>query len=406
MMFWEPELCTTALIPKFEGVRVMLGLEIMIIIVSSVLEAGALALLLYDRNSSWRMAALVLPVYTLVMAPLNMLISTPRQKLPAVFFITLFISWVIFKKKQAIDAGLYSLLFLNAVYMGRIIAQAVLTQGESFNPASFPAVELMIMQAIMTLTAMLITYGLIMGFRKLFMDLVQEKNEKVTVWFLLALCFMLTDLWSIEAMMQEPYSVAGDFAPRIAVLAVIFVLFYIDRQQYFSMLVKQNTQSLLEQHRLYQAYAVVNREAESSIFFQNTGNTLFDTILLEKQKKCSELGIRMNCRGDFRYLDKLEPSDITLIMDGLLEYMMDVCRENRREEAEIEVIGKLKKVFYIQCKCPCGKSFLKREKPTERQQMKWSILECTARRYDGPVSAKNEDGMLTVMVRIDGDVLH
>ena len=105
-MFWEPELCTAALIPKFEGVRVMLGLEIMIIIVSSVLEAGALALLLYDRNSSWRMAALVIPVYTLVIAPLNMLISTPQQKLPAVFVITLFISWVIFKKKQAIDAGI------------------------------------------------------------------------------------------------------------------------------------------------------------------------------------------------------------------------------------------------------------------------------------------------------------
>ena len=82
--------------------------------------------MLYDRKTAWWMAVLTIPTFTLLMTPLEMVISTPQQELSLVFAVTALISWLVYKRKRVMDMLLYSFIFLDAIYMGKVLAQATL----------------------------------------------------------------------------------------------------------------------------------------------------------------------------------------------------------------------------------------------------------------------------------------
>ena len=100
--------------------------EILVSVIFLILESGALIILLYDRKTAWWMAVLTIPTFTLLMTPLEMVISTPQQELSSVFVVTALISWLVYKRKRVMDMLLYSFIFLDAIYMGKVLAQATL----------------------------------------------------------------------------------------------------------------------------------------------------------------------------------------------------------------------------------------------------------------------------------------
>lgn len=383
----------------------MWQVEILVSVFFLILESGALIILLYDRKTAWWMAVLTIPTFTLLMTPLEMVISTPQQELSSVFVVTALISWLIYKRKRVMDMLLYSFIFLDAIYMGKVLAQATLLYNVNADFTKISSAEQLIAKCIIGLLAVIITYGIVISFRKLFADLICEKNETVTIWLLFALAFILTDLWSIENMIQGDYSVTGDFIPRIMVLLSIFIFFYIDQQQYLSKLTGHNIDLLLEKHRVYQLCMQMRQGVENGVEkmdceLEETGNSLLDLILYEKEKACSEMGIRIICHGDFAYLDKLEPPEITLIMDSLIEYAIDICQESSVENAAIELSEKAKKSFCIQCKCPCRQMLFKKDKLTEQQQIRRKVIEKTIQKYDGFLKEKRENGTSTITVKI------
>ena len=100
--------------------------EILVSVIFLILESGALIILFYDRKTVSWMAALTVPIFTLLMTPLEMVISTPQQELSLVFAVTALISWLVYKRKRVMDMLLYSFIFLDAIYMGKVLSQAIL----------------------------------------------------------------------------------------------------------------------------------------------------------------------------------------------------------------------------------------------------------------------------------------
>ena len=43
-----------------------------------------------------------------------------------VFAVTALISWLVYKRKRVMDMLLYSFIFLDAIYMGKVLSQAIL----------------------------------------------------------------------------------------------------------------------------------------------------------------------------------------------------------------------------------------------------------------------------------------
>ena len=93
--------------------------EILVSVIFLILESGALIILFYDRKTVSWMAALTVLIFTLLMTPLEMVISTPQQELSLVFAVTALISWLVYKRKRVMDMLLYSFIFLDAITWGK-----------------------------------------------------------------------------------------------------------------------------------------------------------------------------------------------------------------------------------------------------------------------------------------------
>ena len=59
--------------------------EILVSVIFLILESGALIILLYDRKTVWWMAALTVPIFTLLMTPFGLFVKDIEKSFPHFF---------------------------------------------------------------------------------------------------------------------------------------------------------------------------------------------------------------------------------------------------------------------------------------------------------------------------------
>lgn len=312
-------------------------------------------------------------------------------------------------KRGEENAALYGFMFSSTAFMALILAQYMVmaASGQNFWD---------LQDSIAGYSCTMILTGLMeLGFAVIFRKILgafSEKRDSVDNTLVLIFMFLLLAyLLMLEGEILEPrtteISIMEILCRMLLPLSTLFLLF--TKRSH----VKENDvdcqteiqeQYLTNMQRLYQNYILNFTSSAAGVGIsglgRETGNAMFDLILMEQRQKIQDMGIQIKVIGDFCCLNRIDSLDVVRLIDSMIEYMVEGCRKSKSADKTIAVECKAESSYSILCEGPCAGGYWSRQNMTAQQIISLNIMQKAVHKYGGAVKTQSDNKKTMLFIRI------
>ena len=297
-------------------------------------------------------------------------------------------------RKEARNASVYSLTFMSIRHLGYSVVYFVVLNISGVSTSalwtnSTAAAGIFVLACV---PEMAIIYFL----KKYFYDFFETKDERAIVlfsfggWLLWALCMVMENHLLDTPIAQMHASGVGLLGSTVIALSFVLLGYYFYKNsKKMDVKAEERETDILKKYGI-KVESLKNEEIDR----------VLEQIFQDKTRLCQETGIQLQRDGDFSFLEKIGTKNTILLIDSLIEYAMDICKESGKEENHISVIGK-NAITRIRCECSCDREFLKDKKPSKQQNLVLRTVSNIASKNKGWIKQENKRGCLIITVKLE-----
>lgn len=154
----------------------------------------------------------------------------------------------------------------------------------------------------------------------------------------------------------------------------------------------------------------IEKEVKENSRVYNTGNTLLDIILFEKNKECLKNEIEFNTLIDFRECDFMEMIDISSIFSNLIDNAIEACAKIDEDQKRYITLRTTSIKGYFVIRCENGKSknihsskdskgrFITSKKDKFYHGIGIESIKSSINKYGGDIRIKEEEEKFVVSI--------
>lgn len=363
-----------------------------------VLEGIALFTYLNEGRLTRRQSILFIPIY---FAASLLVQGYPSLGISFEMFYALIIifSARTFFRKLPLNASIYGFSFITVRHMAYIVSYFIILCicGETGTVLNGN----LTMQGIISAVAALFETGIVLFIKRYFQDFLGTKDEKAGVCFFLGSLMLWALFFALEnRLMGLPVPLPQRSGISYIVLGFISMGAYWlgyrfhGKGKIAEMEVSGHETSILTKYNRNDV--VMGKDVKSQAGLDGT----LEEIFREKMLQCQELGIQLLTDGNFSFLIQIGKKDAVLLLEGILEYALNVCKESEKEERKISVTG-YDSITRIETECPCDMNFLKNQNAFAKQDVTFRTIANVAQRHNGWVKQQNKRGKLILSIKLN-----